>query len=81
MQKIIVIASILIIASINDCFGQRQRRVPRSSSERAAYGISTVSGNGKIRKGKKVRPEKALKRKMRAAKRKPGFRKVQNWAG
>lgn len=81
MQKIIVIVSILIVASVNDCVAQRQRRADRTSSGRAAYGVATVSGNGRIGRVKKSRREKVVKRKTRGVKGKPAFRKKQNWAG
>lgn len=81
MQKIIVIAFVLIAASINDSFAQRLHRADRTSAGKAAYGVATVSGNGKIRKVRKARKEKAVKRKTRAVKGKPAFRKKQNWAG
>jgi hypothetical protein len=79
MLKIILIVSFLIIASMSDCLAQR--RAERTSSGKAAYGIATVSGNGRIKNVKKVRKKKAVKRKTRVKKGKPYFRKKQNWAG
>jgi|GEM_PF-5461613 len=81
MLRIILIASILIVVSINESSAQRTRRADRTSSGKAAYGLSTVSRSGKIGKAKKARSKKAVRRKTRAPKGKPGFRKVQNWAG
>jgi hypothetical protein len=81
MQKIVVIALILVVASLNESFGQRKRRAERTSAGKAAYGVATVSGKGKVKKVRKARKEKAVRRKTRAAKSKPAYRKKQNWAG
>jgi hypothetical protein len=78
MQKIVVLVSILIVASLNNTIAQRQRRADRTTSGRAAYGLATVSRTGKIRKVKKARRQKAVRRKSRAV---PTYRKRQNWAG
>jgi hypothetical protein len=81
MQKSIAILLVLIALSINDSFAQRQRRADKTSAGRAAYGVATVSKSGKIKKVRKTRKDKAVKRKTRAVKGKPAFRKKQNWAG
>jgi hypothetical protein len=81
MQKIIFIALILVVISTTDSSAQRKSRAERTSGGKAAYGVATVSGNGKIKKAKKGRKEKAVRRKTRASKGKPAYRKKQNWAG
>jgi hypothetical protein len=79
MRKIILIACVLILASLTPGFGQR--RADRTSSGKAAYGVATVSGNGKIKKVKKGRRKKAIKAKTRRARKTPEFRKKEIWAG
>jgi hypothetical protein len=79
MQKIFLIACILILVTLNQCAAQR--RADRTSSGKAAYGVATVSGNGKIKKVKKSHRRKTLKAKARRAKETPAFRKKSVWAG
>jgi hypothetical protein len=79
MQKLVGIAIILVLASFTDC--RAQRRADRTASGKAAYGVATVSGSGKIGKVKRARHKKSANAKSRRAKRTPGFRKKQIWAG
>ncbi len=77
MQRIVVLALVLIIGLLSQC--SARRKAERTSTGRAAYGLAVSSG-GKVRKARKSRRD-PFKVKSRKPKLTPEYRKKDPWAG
>ena len=78
MQKISFLILVLLLGYVNNGFAQK-KRADKTSGGKAAYGVSIVKSNGKVKKPKKGKKEKIARRKKHKST--PSYRKTQNWAG
>lgn len=75
-RNLSLIFLVVVLCSLTQCASKR--RADRTSSGKAAYGVATVR-NGKVKRTKKARRQKAAK--ARKQKDVPSYRKKDPWAG